>query len=132
MAALYCSATLAEIRPRLLTVMPWSFVRARMSALRSRLDAARPGQRRCPARLAAMPMKGAGLPTEPIGVLLLRSISYSVAPGPNRTVSSTGASVRNVWTASPPSVCREVQRAERVARQLACKTFDQMAGELKA
>ena len=28
--------------------------------------------------------------------------------------------------------CREVQRAERVARQLACKTFDQMAGELKA
>jgi hypothetical protein len=31
-----------------------------------------------------------------------------------------------------PSVYREVQRAERVARQLACKTFDQMAGELKA
>jgi hypothetical protein len=24
------------------------------------------------------------------------------------------------------------RRAERVARQLACKTFDQMAGELKA
>jgi len=31
-----------------------------------------------------------------------------------------------------PLVYREVQRAERVARQLACKTFDQMAGELKA
>jgi hypothetical protein len=29
-----------------------------------------------------------------------------------------------------PSVYREVQRAERVARQLASKTFDQMAGEL--
>jgi hypothetical protein len=34
------------------------------------------------------------------------------------------------WYAEP--VYREVQRAERVARQLACKTFDQMAGELKA
>jgi hypothetical protein len=31
-----------------------------------------------------------------------------------------------------PSVYRQVQRAERVARQLAGKTFDQMAGELKA
>jgi hypothetical protein len=40
--------------------------------------------------------------------------------------------VRNLWTASPPSLYREVQRAERVARQLACETFDQMAGELKA
>jgi hypothetical protein len=39
---------------------------------------------------------------------------------------------RNVWTASPPSVCREAQRAERVARELACKAFDPMAGELKA
>jgi len=37
---------------------------------------------------------------------------------------------RDLWAASPPSVYREVQRAERVARQLACKTFDQMAGEL--
>jgi hypothetical protein len=36
------------------------------------------------------------------------------------------------WAASPPSACREVRRAERVARLLACKTFDQMAGELKA
>jgi hypothetical protein len=34
------------------------------------------------------------------------------------------------WYAEP--VYREVQRAERVAGQLACKTFDQMAGELKA
>jgi hypothetical protein len=40
--------------------------------------------------------------------------------------------VNNLRTASPPSVYREVERAERVARQLACKTFDQMAGELKA
>ena len=34
MAASYCSATLAEIRPRSLTVMPWSFAHARMSALK--------------------------------------------------------------------------------------------------
>jgi hypothetical protein len=37
------------------------------------------------------------------------------------------------WGGVPhPSVYREVQRAEPVARQLACKTFDQIAGELKA
>jgi Domain of unknown function (DUF4386) len=42
-AASYCSATLAEIPPRSLTVIPWSFAHARMSALRSRLDAVRRG-----------------------------------------------------------------------------------------
>jgi len=51
-------------------------------------------------------------------------------PEPGRLIRR--ASVRNLWTVSPPSVYREVQRAGRVARQLACKRFDQMAGELKA
>ena len=42
MATSYCSATLAEMRPRSLTVMPWSFAHARMPELRSRLDTVRP------------------------------------------------------------------------------------------
>jgi hypothetical protein len=32
----------------------------------------------------------------------------------------------------PPPVYRKVQRAGRVARQLACTAFDPMAGKLKA
>jgi len=51
---------------------------------------------------------------------------------PELLLSQVCFTVRNLWTASPPSLYREVQRAERVARQLACETFDQMAGELKA
>ena len=35
-AASYCSTTLAGMRPRSLTAMPWSFAHAQMSALRSR------------------------------------------------------------------------------------------------
>jgi hypothetical protein len=50
----------AETRPRSLTVMPWSFAQAQMSALRSRLDAVRLGRRRCPRPvLRACSMKGA-------------------------------------------------------------------------
>jgi hypothetical protein len=34
LAASYCSTTLAGIRPRSLTAMPWSFAQARISPLR--------------------------------------------------------------------------------------------------
>jgi hypothetical protein len=44
-AAWYCSTTLAGIRPRSLTVMPWSFAQARISPLRWRFAADR-GDRR--------------------------------------------------------------------------------------
>jgi len=79
-----------------------------------------------------MPNEGRELPTERIGVLFAQVdlILRGTEPEPHRLIRR--ASIRNLWTASPPSVYREVQRAERVARQLACKTFDQMAGELKA
>src|SRR5262249_60575139 len=43
-----------------------------------------------PPRLVGVLNEGRDLPAERIGVLLLRSISYSVAPSPNRTVSSAG------------------------------------------
>ena len=47
-AASYCWTTLAGMRPRSLTAMPWSFAHARIWPLRSRLDAVRVGRRRCP------------------------------------------------------------------------------------
>ena len=43
LAASYCSTTLAGMRPRALTAMPWSFAHVRIPPLRSRLDAVRPG-----------------------------------------------------------------------------------------
>ena len=76
MAASYCSATLAEMRPRSLTVMPWPFAQARMSALRSRLDAVRPGRRRGPRpALRACPIKGAIFRRNAVAFFVLRSIS---------------------------------------------------------
>jgi len=47
-AASYCSTTLAGMRPRSLTAIPWPVAQARMLPLRSRLAAVRPGRRRCP------------------------------------------------------------------------------------
>jgi hypothetical protein len=44
-AASYCSATLAGMRPRSLTGMPWAFAHARMSPLRSSADEIRPVRR---------------------------------------------------------------------------------------
>ena len=133
MAASYCSATLAEIRPRLLTVMRSSFAHARISALRSRLDAVRPGRPRCPrpARRACS-MNGAIFPRNAAAFFFAQVylVVSAAEPEPRRLIR--WASVRNLWTASPPLVYREGQRAERVARQVACKMFDQMAGELKA
>ena len=59
-AAWYCSTTLAGMRPRSLTAMPWPFAHARISPLRSRRAAVRPGRRRCPRpALRACSMKGA-------------------------------------------------------------------------
>jgi hypothetical protein len=50
------------MRPRALTAMPWSFAYARTSPLRSRLDAVRPGRRRCPRpAFRAWSMNGASL-----------------------------------------------------------------------
>jgi len=42
-AASYCPATLAGMRPRSLTGMPWAFAHARMPPLRSRAAAVRAG-----------------------------------------------------------------------------------------
>jgi len=47
-AASYCATMLAGMRPRSLATMPWPLAHARMSALRSRLDAVRPARRRAP------------------------------------------------------------------------------------
>jgi hypothetical protein len=64
-AASYCSATVAGMRPRSLTMMPWSFVPARMSALRSRLDEVRPAVAVAPpASLTGVLDKGRELPAE--------------------------------------------------------------------
>ena len=58
MAASYCSTTLAGMRPRSLTAMPWPLAHARISPLRSRRAAVRPGRCRCPrSALRACSMK---------------------------------------------------------------------------
>jgi hypothetical protein len=87
-AALYCSATLAEIRPRSLTVMPWSFAHARMSALRSRLDAVRPGRRRGPRPARRVLDERRELPTERRGVLSAQIdlVLGAAQPEPHRLI----------------------------------------------
>ena len=75
-AAWYCSTTLAGIRPRSLTVMPWSLAHARMPALRPRLDAVRPAVRRGPRpALRAWLMNGASCWRNAVALRVLRSIS---------------------------------------------------------
>src|SRR5262249_16485734 len=86
-----CSATLVGIRPRAadrdaLVFRPGLDVRAVLTA-----ECGPPGPAPLPPpRLVGVLNEGRDLPAERIGVLLLRSISYSVAPSPNRTVSSAG------------------------------------------
>src|SRR6266498_2784419 len=64
---------------------------ARIPPLRSRLNAVRPGRRRGPRpALRACAMKGASWLQNAVAFFLLRSISYSAPPRPNRTVSSAG------------------------------------------
>src|SRR6266702_5942840 len=63
----------------------------RIPPLRSRLNAVRPGRRRGPRpALRACAMKSASWLQNAVAFFLLRSISYSAPPRPNRTVSSAG------------------------------------------
>lgn len=88
------SMTLATMRPRSLTEMPWSFAYARIRALRSRSDPVRAGRRRRPVSdLRARPMNGASCLRNVAVLREFRSISYSAPPRPKRTV----------WSAGPPS-----------------------------
>jgi hypothetical protein len=92
--ASYCSTTLAGMRPRPLTAMPCSFAQARMSPLRCRLDAGR--GRRCPRpALRACSTNSASCFRNAAACFLFRSISYSVPPNANRTVSSAGPPSRS-------------------------------------
>jgi hypothetical protein len=92
--ASYCCTTLAGMRPRPLTAMPCSFAQARMSPLRCRLEVVR--GRRCPRpALRACSMNGASCLRNAAVCLLFRSISYSVPPTANRTVSSAGPPSRS-------------------------------------
>ena len=88
-AAWYCWTTLAGMRPRSLTTMPWALAHARMLSLRWRLSVVRIGRRRGsrPA-LRACSMKGASSRRNARTCRLLRSISYCDPLHSNRTVSS--------------------------------------------
>jgi hypothetical protein len=100
-AASYCSATPAGIRPRSLTGMPWAFAHARMLPLRWRADVVRAGRRCCPRpALRACSTKGASPSRNFRAFLLLRSISYSEPPIPNRNVSSAGLPSRSSSSAT--------------------------------
>src|SRR6266487_3887306 len=100
-AAWYWAATLAGMRPRSLTGMPLAFAHARISALRSRAAEVRAGRRRCPGPvLRACSVKGASPFRKVFAFFLLRSISYSVPPIANRTVSSAGLPSRSSSSAT--------------------------------
>src|SRR5215468_3046480 len=99
LAASYCSTTLAGMRPRPLTAMPWPLAQARMSPLRCRLDDVR--GRRCPRpALRACSTKGASCLRNARAFFLFRSISYCVRPTANRTVSSAGPPSRSSSSAT--------------------------------
>ena len=100
-AASYCSTTLAGMRPRSLTGMPSAFAHARMSPLRSRAADVRAVRRRCPRpALRAWSTTGASFLRNVRAFFLLRSISYSEPPIPNRTVSSAGLPSRSSSSAT--------------------------------
>src|SRR6266516_3674141 len=98
-AASYCSATVAGIRPLPLTAIPCSLAHARMSPLRCRLDDVR-GRRCSRPALRACSAKGAGCLPNARAFFLFRSISYLVPPTPNRTVSSAGPPSRSSSSAT--------------------------------